>query len=89
MSEAIGFIGVGAMGSALAGRLVDSYSLHVYDSIARRLTSWLTRAQSSRRPRTSLASASASSFRCRVLPMCMICCSAKTAWSITWRLAPS
>ena len=31
MSEAIGFIGVGAMGSALAGRLVDSYSLHVYD----------------------------------------------------------
>ena len=31
MSEANGFIGVGAMGSALAGRLVDSYSLHVYD----------------------------------------------------------
>jgi 3-hydroxyisobutyrate dehydrogenase len=31
VSEAVGFIGVGSMGSALAGRLVDTYSLHIYD----------------------------------------------------------
>ncbi|KQT93490.1 2-hydroxy-3-oxopropionate reductase [Marmoricola sp. Leaf446] len=31
MSEAVGFIGVGAMGSAIASRLVDNYELHVND----------------------------------------------------------
>lgn len=40
MSEAVGFIGVGAMGSAIAGRLVDSYEVHVNDrnpAVAERL----------------------------------------------------
>ena len=40
MSEAVGFIGVGAMGSAIASRLVDSYELHVNDrnpAVAERL----------------------------------------------------
>jgi 3-hydroxyisobutyrate dehydrogenase len=31
LSEPVGFIGVGAMGSAIAGRLVDSYELRVND----------------------------------------------------------
>ncbi len=31
MSEAVGFVGVGAMGSAIASRLVDGYDLHVND----------------------------------------------------------
>ena len=31
MAEAVGFIGVGAMGSAIASRLVDDYELHVND----------------------------------------------------------
>ena len=31
MAERVGFIGVGAMGSAIAGRLVDHYDLRVYD----------------------------------------------------------
>ena len=40
MSEAVGFIGVGAMGSAIASRLVDTYELHVNDrnpAVAERL----------------------------------------------------
>ena len=40
MSESVGFIGVGAMGSAIASRLVDSYELHVNDrnpTVAERL----------------------------------------------------
>jgi len=40
MSESVGFIGVGAMGSAIASRLVDSYELHVNDrnpAVAERL----------------------------------------------------
>ena len=31
MTEKVGFIGTGAMGSAIAGRLVDDFDLHVND----------------------------------------------------------
>ena len=40
MAEAVGFIGVGAMGSAIASRLIDDYELHVNDrnpAVAERL----------------------------------------------------
>jgi len=40
MSEAVGFVGVGAMGSAIATRLVETYELHVNDrnpAVAERL----------------------------------------------------
>ena len=32
MSEAVGFIGVGAMGAAMASRLVDAQKIYVNDS---------------------------------------------------------
>jgi 3-hydroxyisobutyrate dehydrogenase-like beta-hydroxyacid dehydrogenase len=35
MSDALGFIGVGAMGSALAGRFIDGHDLYVYDRAPR------------------------------------------------------